>query len=100
MGVHSGAYRDLSKSFLRYNNRPYHASQVFNLFCGNKRLSNDSFKTLSMNETFSAAVAYLGTYLHNNGFTFDYISYFQEEKEELKEKLINNHIYVFKNLTY
>jgi radical SAM PhpK family P-methyltransferase len=90
MGIHSGAYRDLNKSFLIYNNRPYHTSQVYNLFCCNRELANGLLKPLGMNETFGAAVAYLGTYLHKNGFTFDYVNYFQDEKKELEEKLLNN----------
>ena len=29
----SGAYRDLNMNFLRYNKKPYHASEIFDLFC-------------------------------------------------------------------
>ncbi|MCP4220422.1 MAG: radical SAM protein, partial [bacterium] len=38
------------------------------------------------------AIAYLGTWLHNRGFSFDYINSFQEEKETLAEKLESENI--------
>jgi radical SAM PhpK family P-methyltransferase len=85
MGTHSGAYRDLNLNFLQYNHKLYTASEIFNLFY----YPGDStgIKPLSIGETFNAAIAYLGTYLHRRGFTFDYITSFQEQKEELLEKL-------------
>jgi radical SAM superfamily enzyme YgiQ (UPF0313 family) len=45
-----------------------------------------------MGETFSAAIAYLGTYLNRRGLTFDYVNSFQENKEELSRKLETGNI--------
>lgn len=87
MGVNSGVYRDLKLNFIRYNNRPYSASGIFNVFCRTPRHQGSTFKPLSVGEIFSPAIAYLGTYLNNRGFTFDYVNSFQDNKARLAEKL-------------
>jgi hypothetical protein len=92
MGLNSGAYRDLEKNFIRYNNRPYHISDVFNIFCCSHEDSPTHFKPITMGENFSLTIAYLGTYLNRSGITFDYINAFREEKEELAEKLVRENI--------
>lgn len=92
MGVSSGAYRDLQKNFIRYNNKPYYASQVFNLFCTNHTDNNITAEPIGIGENFNTAIAYLGTWLDKRGYTFDYVNSFQEEKKELAEKLAQNNI--------
>jgi anaerobic magnesium-protoporphyrin IX monomethyl ester cyclase len=92
MGLHSGAYRDLDKNTIQYNKRTFNASEIFNLFCCNEESAANPIKPIGLVETFSAAIAYLGTYLHRRGFTFDYIHSFQEEKKELAEKLERENI--------
>ncbi len=92
MGVRSGAYRDLDLNFVVLDNRPRTATGMFNLF--NRAGANDgeSKKPMTTGETFSAAIAYLGTYLHRRGFSFDFVNSFQEEKETLALKLSGNTI--------
>jgi radical SAM PhpK family P-methyltransferase len=93
MGVNSGAYRDLMLNFLQYDNKPYTASEIYNLFyCNDNNLPEERKKPLRVTEVFSAAIAYLGTYLHRRGFNFDYVNAFQLEKEELKKKLQQQNI--------
>jgi anaerobic magnesium-protoporphyrin IX monomethyl ester cyclase len=92
MGTHSGAYRDLNLDFITYNRKPYTALEIINLFCSSDKHLKHSFKPLRMGETFSAAIAYLGTYLNRRGFTFDFINSFQEEKEILSTKLMKENI--------
>lgn len=92
MGVNSGAYRDLNLNFIQYNNFPYTASEIFNLFYCSDDRSTGLNEPLSLTETFNAAVAYLGTYLSRRGLTFDYVNGFREEKEELKQKLQKDNI--------
>jgi anaerobic magnesium-protoporphyrin IX monomethyl ester cyclase len=89
MGSNSGAYRDLNLNFIQYNNTPYHAADAFNLFCCNsiEKKSTDYYRGLKRYKPFSAAIAYLGTYLRARGYTFDYINSFQDENEELRNKL-------------
>jgi radical SAM PhpK family P-methyltransferase len=96
MGTDSGAYRDLALNFLCYNNKPYPVSEVFNLFCINHGWEDTGsavcLKPLQMSKITANAVAYLGTYLHRRGFVFDYINSFQDQQEELAEKLIRGNI--------
>lgn len=92
MGINSGAYRELDKNFLRYDNTPYHFSEIFNIFGCNGSDSTGSMKPLTMGDTFSSAIAYLGTYLHRRKLSFDYVNAFQDEKEILAEKLVKNNM--------
>jgi radical SAM PhpK family P-methyltransferase len=88
MGLNSGAYSDLNLNYIRYDNKPYTAAGIFNLL----NQSDSIFKPVNFGETFGAAVAYLGSYLKRNGFTFDYVNSFQNEKPHLAEKLKKNSI--------
>jgi anaerobic magnesium-protoporphyrin IX monomethyl ester cyclase len=92
MGYRSCAYRDLSLNFIRYNNRPYTAAEVYNLFSRTDRVAENTPNPFDMLETFSPAIAYLGTYLNKRGYTFDYINDFQSEKQKLAQKLMTNDI--------
>lgn len=87
MGITSGAYRDLDKNFIVYDQKPYPVSEMFNLFYCGDRSAKESRHPLRMGETFSAAIAYLGTYLERRGFNFDFVNSFREEKERLAEML-------------
>ena len=92
MGTHSGAYRDLSLNFVFYNNIPYSPLDMFNLFYLNQEQEKKQVEPVSLGETFSAAIAYLGTYLNRRGLSFDYVNSFQDEKQDLEEKLKKNDI--------
>jgi radical SAM PhpK family P-methyltransferase len=92
MGTASGAYRDLGKNFILYNNRPYPVSGIFNLFYCSGPGGSLEMKPLAMGETFSNAIAYLGTYLNRRGMTFDYVNCFTDEKDRLAEKLQQENI--------
>lgn len=92
MGTDSGFYRDLNLSFIWYNNKPYSASDIFNLFYCYGDSAREENRPVSMGETFSNAIAYLGTYIHGRGFTFDYVNSFRDDKEKLKAILKENHV--------
>ncbi len=92
MGINSGAYRDLNLSFIRINQRPYHATGIFNFITGNESLSGKARVPISDVESFSATVSYLGTYLERRGFTFDYVNSFKVGQEGLEEKLKQENI--------
>jgi anaerobic magnesium-protoporphyrin IX monomethyl ester cyclase len=92
MGTNCGAYRDLNLNFIQYDDRPFHLSGIFNLFYCSDKFLKEKPQPLSLADIFSPAIAYLGTYLQRRGFTFDYVNSFQEEKEELKEKLVSGNI--------
>ena len=50
MGIQSGAYRDLDLNFVKYNHKSYYLSEVFNLFCRDKRLP-EGFHPFKMRKT-------------------------------------------------
>ncbi len=95
MGMNSGAYRDLNLNFIRWNNKPYTAAGIFNLLMDKE----GTYKPLNFGETFSAAIAHLGSYLNRNGFTFNYVNSFQDEKDKLAEILKDNTIITIAILT-
>ena len=88
MGLNSGAYRDLNLNYISWNNKPYTAAGIFNLFNG----SEGKWKPLKKVETFSAAIAYLGSYLDGNGLNFEYVNSFQDDKEHLARILAQDNI--------
>ena len=99
MGLTSGAYRDLNLNFIRYNNKPYSISEIFNIFHYYNENTGRITKPLDIAETFSAAVAYLSTYLSRKGYSFDYVNSFQGGKTELSEKLMNSDFRVIAIIT-
>ena len=86
MGVNSGAYRDLNLNFIQIRGQLYSISDIYNMFF---KLDDNyqRFGLLRHDESLHTAIAYLGTYLHRRGFTFDYINSFQNEKDRLIEIL-------------
>lgn len=88
MGVNSGTYRDLNLNYIYVNNKPYTAAEIFNLLKNPQRFD----KNLTLGDTFSAAIAYLGSYLDKNGLSFDFVNSFQDEKAKLAEKLKHDNI--------
>lgn len=92
MGTTSGAYRDLNLNFIRCEDKSYHISEFFNLLRTDDNSRGKVLEPLRVNESFSATIAYLGTYLYRRGFTFDFINSFQDQKEELAEKLKKENI--------
>ena len=81
MGETSGAYRDLNYSFLQYKNHLYTLTDLINSYS----VFNGS--DLCLGDTFSAGIAYLGTFLYRAGLTFDFINSYQDEKDYIREIL-------------
>ncbi|MEK4044431.1 PhpK family radical SAM P-methyltransferase [Paenibacillus sp. FSL H8-0048] len=99
MGKALPAYRDLNYNFWEYKNQYYTASDVFNKFVyGNPHLNNE-MGSFSIGNYFNAAVAYLGTFLDRRGHSFDYVVAYQDEKEQLAQKLLAGNIRVIAILT-
>jgi anaerobic magnesium-protoporphyrin IX monomethyl ester cyclase len=92
MGVNSGAYRDLNLNYIKLNNEPYSISEVINLFYSKPFGAEAVIKPFSVSESFSAAIAYLGSFLHRRGLTFDFVNSFQSQKSDLVKKLEKNNI--------
>jgi radical SAM PhpK family P-methyltransferase len=92
MGINTGAYRDLNLSFIRCNERPYHATGIFNFLAAGGGLPGNAAAPVKDGESFSAAVSYLGTYLDRRGYTFDYVNSFKAGQNQLAEKLKQQNI--------
>ncbi|GAA0709946.1 hypothetical protein GCM10008904_21230 [Paraclostridium ghonii] len=90
MGENSGAFRDFNLDFVYYEDKPYTAAELFNRF--HKESRKDDFNEFNLGNVFNSTIAYLGTYLHRRGFNFDYVNFFQEEKDYLRDKLIREEI--------
>lgn len=83
MGTDSGPYRDLNLAFVKLNGQPYRALDIFS------HIRNDGFYYHNADFLWPT-ILYLGSYLHQRGFSFDYVNLFQLEKEKLKQKLRND----------
>lgn len=82
MGRNNPAYQDINWHFIRHRGNVYSAQDILKMYYLNESLDTTS-TYLTQDETLNPAIAYLGTYLHRRGITFDYINAFQSEKEEL-----------------
>jgi anaerobic magnesium-protoporphyrin IX monomethyl ester cyclase len=90
-GINTPVYRNLNLRFLHYNNQPQAIFDLFKLMGYekyNSYLPDDGEKY----EIFNSAIAYLGSYLHKRGYTFDFINSYLFEKDALAEKLKNDNI--------
>ena len=87
MGTDSGAYRDLEKSILTYNGVVYPITDFINLFGEQEKKTEEEYAPFNMLETFSNTIAYLGTFLDKNGYTFDYVNSFLDGKDYFIEQL-------------
>jgi anaerobic magnesium-protoporphyrin IX monomethyl ester cyclase len=95
MGMNSGAYKDLDMNFIIYNRRPTTLPELYNIIHNQKEESGGTGASyFHVAESFSAAVAYLGTYLDRNGCTFDYVKDFRYSRARLAEKLRKGNILV------
>ena len=95
-GKNSGFYRDNILEYVWYKEKPYTAAGIYNVIMKESSRArgkiNDQFEPFSIGNIFSPTIAYLGTYLHRSGLTFDFINSFQEEKELLVQKLKSGNI--------
>lgn len=91
-GKDSIDYKNLNINFINYKGLPLTASEVFNTFYYENRDINDEIGPMNFGNIFSPAIAYLGTYLDRRKLSFEYINFFQDEKERLISLLEENKI--------
>lgn len=91
-GVDSVPYRELNLNFVQYENNLFSVVDLFNHFYSYNEASDSKIAPIVSSDIFNYTIAYLGTYLHKNGLSFDYINAFQNEKPKLVDKLKNAHI--------
>ena len=90
MGQDSGAYRDLNLAFIEYEGKPYRSMDILNRFYAEDKLNPP--KPFHNADFLWPVVTYLGSYLAQRDFTFDYVNLFHLEKDKLREKLEKNDI--------
>ena len=88
LGKDNPVYKNTNLRFIKKENKAYSAFEFFKLSVFQQKPDANE-KTFEM---FSNAIAYLGTYLINRGYSFDYINSFPIQKEELAEKLQNSDV--------
>jgi anaerobic magnesium-protoporphyrin IX monomethyl ester cyclase len=80
-GKNSKNYSETAKynlSHIRCEDGHYSPAEIFNLVTTGEDKKND------IADTFSLTIAYLASYLHQHGFTFDYINTFHKESDRAK----------------
>ena len=82
-GTDSCAYRDVAINTFRHQGVFRTATDLYNMYC----CDHNTTKPIKDVEFFNAAIAYLGSYLHRRGFSFDFVNSFRDEKEYLQNLL-------------
>jgi anaerobic magnesium-protoporphyrin IX monomethyl ester cyclase len=80
-GKSSRNYQETEKynlSHIRCEDGHYSPSQIFNM------VQHQDGANAEIADTFPLTIAYLGSYLHRNGFTFQYINGFHRERDRAK----------------
>lgn len=91
IGTSSPAYQNLNLCFLQYNNQPHTIANLYNLFYNHPE-TDHPFRPLSIGNIHSLTIAYLATFIHRKGFSFDFVNSFHDRQTELAEKLKKNNI--------
>jgi hypothetical protein len=93
-GRHSGSYRDFSMGIISYRNNHYSFTELYNTVVEKNGMTQ--FK-IENKDTFNAAISYIGSYLHRNNISFDYITSVNDEiqKMELILKSIQIQVLLF-----
>ncbi|WP_167505875.1 PhpK family radical SAM P-methyltransferase [Desulfosediminicola flagellatus] len=86
MGERSTAWRDVRTSVVSHEGKYLRALDVLTLLA-NKDAAN-SVEMYHNMDLLSPAILYLGSFIKDQGFSFDYINLFHQEKEQLKSKLL------------
>lgn len=93
MATGDEGFREFGLNFIYYNNKPYYAYDILNLL-GSPSMKKDRVFFDYWGVVMSLTIAYLGTYLHRRGYTFDYVNSFQNQKAALINKLEQGNIHV------
>ncbi|NOU19594.1 MAG: radical SAM protein [Bacteroidales bacterium] len=95
IGPESSVSRNFNIRYLKHNGKPYEIFELIEYLHNNYK----SEKLVNLDETLSNTIAYLGSYLDNHGFSFDYIISFLKEKEKLADLLQNSNVLTIAILT-
>jgi anaerobic magnesium-protoporphyrin IX monomethyl ester cyclase len=82
IGGNSGTFRDFNLGFVHYKEKPYSLTGLYNELV---YPTDDRKQTIRLDNTFSATISYLGSYLNRHGLTFSYITSLNDEPERLEK---------------
>ena len=86
--VNQGVTDELSYAYLLHKATPTNLQDIYNLYASKEDI--EKYGNFDSSNLFNSAVAYLGSYMHRKGISFDYINSFHSEKAKLVEKLTQN----------
>lgn len=78
---------EIDDNHVKQKGQYYAPYELFNKLSNRTQERENAGNRIGTANIFSAAIAYLGTYVTKRGFTFDFINSFADEKDALKEKL-------------
>lgn len=83
------AFTDLQLNHIRYDGRPQQGLDLLTTLYNEDRLDSER-REFYNGDCLWTAIAYLGSYLAQRGYTFDFVNLFHREQESLKQKLREN----------
>ena len=83
------AFIDMHLNCVEHKGRPYEAEEILTHFY-NEGKSKEEERVFYNGDCFWTAIAYLGSYLTQRGYTIDFVNLFHLEKDLLKKKLQEN----------
>jgi anaerobic magnesium-protoporphyrin IX monomethyl ester cyclase len=90
MGEDNVAFRDLDLNFIEIEGKPYRGQDILNKYFNAG--SQFSKRRFTNHDLLWPAIPPIATFLHNKGFSFDYINNFNVDKDLLRQKLLNEDI--------
>ncbi|AJQ26620.1 radical SAM protein [Pelosinus fermentans] len=93
-GHNSHNYTETNKfnlGYIKYKGKLHTPIHIYNAL-KSESVNRASAGSANIGEIFSLTIAYLASYLHKRGFSFDYINSFNEDRNLLVQKLQENNI--------
>lgn len=87
----SASIREKNLNYVNYEGEDYRAPELIKKAIL-KKSKEQSIGSFCVNETISAAILYLGTAIHNEGLSFDFVNSFQSDKDDLIRILKENEV--------
>ena len=82
--------KSLNLDFVKYNNKYYTPSELFNKVFYDENGNKDEIGYIKFGNITTSTVTYLHNYLTSKGIAVEYINEFKSHRDELSEKLLGN----------
>lgn len=91
-GSDSVKARDLELLYVKYKNKYYTQTELFNKFFYDENGNKDNLGHIKHGSTLSSAVIYLYNYLSKRGLAVQFINEFKSQRDELSQQLLQDNI--------